>query len=288
MLQVARLAPKLLGESSDLVVHFLHSQMNEDGGFKDRAGQSDLYYTMFGMESLIAMCADVPTHTIALYLHRFGSGDGLSLVHLTCLARSWADMPPDLRETFPREPIIRRIESYRSGDGGYNASAGSPYGTVYGCFLALGAYQDLGMEMPNPMKLLDCLEHLRTDDGGYANQSDMSVGLTPVTAAAVMLLRHLDQPLQPPLAEWLLSRCYADGGFFATPFAPIPDLLSTATALHALAGMKVDFERIKEPCMDFIDSLWTNRGGFYGNWRDESLDCEYTYYALLALGHLSL
>ena len=40
--------------------------------------------------------------------------------------------------------------------------------------------------------------------------------------------------------------------------------------------------------LDFIDTLWTNRGGFYGNWTDDVLDCEYTYYGLLALGHLSL
>ena len=33
---------------------------------------------------------------------------------------------------------------------------------------------------------------------------------------------------------------------------------------------------------------WTNAGGFYGSWADNTLDCEYTYYGLLALGHLSL
>ena len=31
-----------------------------------------------------------------------------------------------------------------------------------------------------------------------------------------------------------------------------------------------------------------NRGAFYGTWADEQPDCEYTYYGLLALGHLSL
>ena len=72
------------------------------------------------------------------------------------------------------------------------------------------------------------------------------------------------------------------------PGAPIPDLLSTATALHALVGMKASLEPIKEPCLDFVDSLWTSAGGFYGNWADDALDCEYTYYGLLALGHLSL
>lgn len=89
-------------------------------------------------------------------------------------------------------------------------------------------------------------------------------------------------------AEWLLSRCRPEGGFFALPEAPMPDLLSTATALHALAGMQVPLENLKEPCLDFIDTLWTNRGGFYGHCADDVVDCEYTYYALLALGHLSL
>jgi len=45
---------------------------------------------------------------------------------------------------------------------------------------------------------------------------------------------------------------------------------------------------IREPCLDFIDSLWVNRGGFYGTWDDDALDTEYTYYGLLALGHLAV
>ena len=72
------------------------------------------------------------------------------------------------------------------------------------------------------------------------------------------------------------------------PAAPIPDLLSTATALQALSGMKISIAGIQEACLDFVDSLWTNRGAFYGNWMDDTVDCEYTYYGLLALGHLSL
>ena len=44
---------------------------------------------------------------------------------------------------------------------------------------------------------------------------------------------------------------------------------------------------LRDPCLDFVDSLWTNRGGFFGTWADDTVDCEYTFYALLALGHLS-
>ncbi len=55
MLQAARLAPKLLGESAGLVRDFLLRQQNADGGFKDRAGKSDLYYTAFGLAGLAAL-----------------------------------------------------------------------------------------------------------------------------------------------------------------------------------------------------------------------------------------
>ena len=42
-----------------------------------------------------------------------------------------------------------------------------------------------------------------------------------------------------------------------------------------------------KPCLDFLDSLWTNQGSFYGHWADHHLDAEYTFYGLLALGHLA-
>jgi hypothetical protein len=42
MLQIARLSPKLLGESTPLVESFLRSQLHPSGGFMDRAGEPDL------------------------------------------------------------------------------------------------------------------------------------------------------------------------------------------------------------------------------------------------------
>jgi prenyltransferase beta subunit len=288
MLQVARLAPKLLGESAELVAGFLRGRLNPDGGFQDRAGNSDLYYTVFGLEGLIALRADLPAQQVRGYLHTFGDGANLDFVHLGCLARCWAALPAETRSEAPADAILRRIESHRSRDGGYAAEPGAADGTIYGCFLALGAYQDCGRDLPNPAGLLHCLHRLRAEDGGYANQQDVPLGLTPATAAAVTLLRQLGEPIPPELADWLLARCRPEGGFFATPIAPLPDLLSTATALHALSGMHADIEAIREPCLDFIDTLWTNKGGFHGNWADDDLDCEYTYYGLLALGHLSV
>jgi hypothetical protein len=288
MLQVARLAPKMLGDASDRVVDFLRGQINPDGGFKDRAGNSDLYYTVFGIEALAAMRAELPIASLVPYLHTFGNGESLDFVHLACLARGWAGVPGELCDDATRQSLLERIKTHRSADGGYEANPGSKFGTLYGCFLACGAYEDLGMEMPRPQGVIDCVEHLRAKDGGYANQRDLPMGLTPSTAAAITLLRQFGAPIPPEVGDWLLSRCRPEGGFFATPQAPLPDLLSTATALHALSGMHVDFSKVKEPCLDFLDTLWNSSGAFYGTWEDDALDCEYTYYGLLALGHLSL
>lgn len=74
----------------------------------------------------------------------------------------------------------------------------------------------------------------------------------------------------------------------ASPLTPMPDILTTAVTLHALDGLQADWHSVKEDCLDFIDTLWDNRGGFYGHWADDALDAEYSYYGLLALGHLSL
>ena len=290
MLQVARLAPKLLGESAELVRHFLLSQQNEDGGFRDRSGKSDLYYTVFGLDGLLALQAEIPGAQVAAYLRSFGEGEGLDFVHLCCLARAWAALSNQARPESgpPTAELVRRIESFRSRDGGYHSVRGSESGTAYAAFLAVGAYQDLKAPWRDPMRIVQSLKFLETNDGAWANERSVKVGSTNATAAAVTTLRNLNVPVNQSAGDWLLARCHPDGGFLAAPGAPIPDLLSTATALHALSGLQVPFTRIKEQCLDFIDTLWTNEGAFHGQWADDHVDCEYTYYGLLALGHLSL
>ncbi len=290
MLQVARLAPKLLGESAELVRHFLQRQQNDDGGFRDRGGKSDLYYTVFGLDGLLALQAELPGDHTAAYLKSFGAGEGLDFVHLCCLARAWAAISTPARPESAPPPaaILKRIEAFRTIDGGYHSVRGREFGTAYAAFLAVGAYQDLKAELGDPMRLAQSLKFLETNDGAWANERNAKAGSTNATAAAITTLRNLNVPVNQSAGDWLLARCHPEGGFLAAPGAPIPDLLSTATALHALAGLQVSFDGVKEQCLDFIDTLWTNEGAFHGQWADDHVDCEYTYYGLLALGHLSL
>ena len=291
MLQVARLAPKLLGDSTALVRDFILRQQNGDGGFKDRSGQSDLYYSVFGLDGLLALQAELLAGRVAEYLEGFGGGDGLDFVHLCCLARCWAALSgrgPGLLPEDRRQEILIRVERFRTKDGGYHPLADGASGTAYAGFLAMSVYQDLQGVLPEPLRLVQCLKLLETPDGAWANERGVPIGATNATAAAVTLLRHLAMPVHAGVGEWLMARRHGQGGFLAVPGAPIPDLLSTATALHALAGLQRELGEAQEACLDFVDTLWTNDGAFHGHWGDDHLDCEYTYYGLLALGHLSL
>ena len=308
MLQVARLAHRVLGDSASSVRDFFLRQQSDDGGFIDRNGRSDLYYTVFGLEGLIALNIPVmespgskkaienSTSRAREYVLSFAEPGKLDFVHLCCLARAWAAVT-NLRATqsiLPaRDELLQRIASYRSVDGGFNPVIGSSSGTAYGAFLGLGAYQDLQVQIPEPGKLSRSLQSLEAADGGWTNerpnQSVLNVrGATNAAAAAIAILRNLGAQIPAGTGEWLLSQAHPQGGFLAVPNAPMPDLLSTATALHSLSALQVPFKPIQETCLDFIDSLWTNEGGFHGHWGDDHLDCEYTYYGLLALGHLSL
>ena len=285
MLQVARLAPKVLEDSAELVQAFYRSQQNPDGGFKDRSGRSDLYYTVFGLEGLLALQADFERERVRAYLENFGAGENLDFIHLCCLARCWAALN---EVPVVANDLATRIENFRTTDGGYAVTSGAKNGTAYACFLAGAAYQDLRSQIPEPLKLVQCLKFLETPDGAWANERGVIAGSTNPTAATVNLLSNLRMPINPAVAQWLKAREHSEGGFTASPLTRMPDLLSTATTLHALAAMEEPLGPIKERCLDFVDSLWTNEGGFYGHWGDTTIDGEYTYYGLLALGHLSL
>ncbi|HEY5914963.1 MAG TPA: prenyltransferase/squalene oxidase repeat-containing protein [Verrucomicrobiae bacterium] len=325
MLNAARLAPKVLGESTGLVRRFFLDQQHPDGGFKNRANRSDLYYLQFGLAGLAAVSELDPTGEIKTrpredfvdrvtrYLTAFGDGADLDFVHLCCLARSWAALQglvPNSVSLPALKPILGRLELHRTPDAGYNPQRGSVSGTAYGAFLALGAYQDLAACIPRPGGLASSLAALQTGDGAYTNSREPQTptvssfadhfsepgpepngrsrfaGTTNATAAAVVVLDQLGAPVHDREREWLLARLHPGGGFLASPESPVPDLLSTATALHTLATLGIRKDTISERCLDFIDSLWTNVGGFYGHWGDQAVDCEYTFYGLLALGSL--
>ena len=302
MLRAARRATKLLADPAATARYFASRQLDH-GGFADRAGKSDLYYSVFGLLGMRALGDDAPAppgeavrwaaraDKAAAYLRSFAAGDGLDMLHLACLARCWASLPRDSAEAPPaglRRGVLERLGRCRTDDGGWALRPGEPFGSAYGCFVALGALQDVGAAPTDAERasVARCLAGLRLPNGSYANGRNLPVGSAPATAAAATVLCHLGLPVPEGTAGWLAAQHRAGGGFAAIPLAPQPDLLSTATAVHALRLMGADLEAIAEPCLRFVQSLHRG-GGFAGHTGDPTADCEYTFYALLALGDLA-
>ena len=289
MLRAAAKAQSLRPDVARRAARFIRSKALPDGGFAGRAPASDLYYTAFAMQTLAALGQQAPAASAA-YLGAFGAGGSLDFVHLACLARCWSVWQDGAPAPDVRQAMLAHLESFRSSDGGYHLAPGAPAGTAYGAFLALGAYQDLQSPLPDPAGLARSVESLRTGDGGYANQHDLPFGSTAATAAAVAVLRELGRPADRATADWLLARrSPAAAGF--VPFAfegATPDLLSTATALHALASAGAALgDEPRLACREFVLALEGPGGGFRGQADETDADCEYTFYGLLALGHLA-
>jgi len=282
MLQVARLAPNVLGaDGVALVERFVRAHQADEGGFLDRDGKSDLYYSVFALDALTALQAELPSKTS---FFDSAQPEELDFVHLCSLLRVLAALGRPARG-------MECLEKFRTADGGYNETPGAESASAYGSLLGYAAYADHGVVPPDSEKMLEALAELRNEDGGYANDRIISISAGPSTAAAVTLLRKFGERPPDGAGDFLLSCWHPAGGFRAFPGAPMPDLLSTAVTLHALDGIQVDFSKLQEPLLDFVDSLWVVQeqgGGFFGTWDDDQADLEYTYYGLLALGHLAL
>jgi len=283
MLTAARRSATLLGESAGLVVSFIADRLAPDGGFRGRSDEGDLYYSVFALGALVALQAAIPAERLVPWIESLGDGASLDLVHLACLARCRAVL--SVHDARIDKAILDRIESHRSRDGGYAESPDAASATAYGCFLAAGAYQDLGASVPDPQSVAGSLAPLRRPEGGYGNSPEMPGASVPSTAAVIILQRHLGRRGDESAAAWLKGQFRPYGGVGAWPGAPASDLLSTAVALYALRTAGVELDDIREACLDFVDSLWS-RGGFHGCGADLTPDCEYTFYGLLALGSL--
>jgi hypothetical protein len=184
------------------------------------------------------------------------------------------------------ETLLARLAPYAAPDGGYNTVAGAPFSSVTALFLAWLAYQDLGVRFPDPTGVVLALSGLRSADGAYGNLPQMAAGTTLATAGALLLEEWLGQPVGLDTAQWLLDRYVEEGGFLASPGAPRPDLLSTATAVYALHTLHLDLSQITPSCRAFVAALQRPDGGYGGHRMDDIADSEYTFYALLTLGCL--
>ncbi len=281
---------KRLGPDYKAIQVFLLTRLQPDGGFSGRGPASDLYYTSFGLDLLTALAHPFRLPRVHDFVARFGTGEGLDFMHLISLARCWARLPSESDGSAPPPlrgaALLDRLAAYTCPDGAYNTVAGAPIGSATANYLVATVCQDLGMAIPTGANLVQSLTSLRSADGAYANLPGLAAGTTLATAAALTLQHAFAQPLDWPAAQWLLDRFTEDGGCLSTPGAPIPDLLSTATAVLAFHMLGLDTSEIAPACLAFVDSLKQRDGGYSGHRLDATADCEYTFYALMTMGCL--
>lgn len=301
---------ELTPEAVRHVAEYILSQADPAGGFRNRAGRPDLYYTVFGLSALIALGARLPLADVRrqrAFLAAAAHRRDLDFVHQVCLQRAARLLPavamPDwcragaesARRWFARRPPgvsrIAALEPWRTASGGYShRTPPGAHSSVYAGFLAWQAHEDAGLWLQVTDEaglVLAAIEGHRREDGAYMNEPGDAAGTTTATAAALVLLAQCGSPVRHATLTWLLTQAAPNGGFCAGPGTPLADMLSTATAMFAMrhAGVAISAER-QAQTRRFVTDLWTPAGGFSGTVADEQPDVEYTFYALLALGCL--
>lgn len=275
-------ATRFLGPAAADVLDFIRAQQLPGGGYPDRGGQPDIYYTQFALQSLVALDAHqpLPAPFVEQTLHDLAQ---LDLVHSASLAIAAALTTP---ATAPqRQALLHHIESFRAADGAWATLPGADFGSPYGTFLAMQGLEALGHPTPS----LPDFTGFACSHGGYVNQpgSPETSATVTATAAAVACLWTAHREIPSATAPWLTDLFAPHiGGFRVAPNIAVPDLLSTAVALFALDLIGADLTPFREPTLSLIESLWDDSGGFCGHPVDPKPDLEYTWYALLALGCL--
>jgi hypothetical protein len=286
MLETGRAALRVLDpDSARHIAEGIEAFRASDGGFRGRAESSDLYYTAFALQALAMLGAPLQTSRVEAYLHAFGDGRELDLVHFCSLVRTWAVISAGRPPASWAAAASGILRGFRAAGGGYARWPGGQPG-LYSVFLAAMAGSDLGTDDVVGWRDVTFLKTLVQADGSCADEPG-ATPTTPVTAAALTMRVLARGGTDKALVRWLLAQQTASGGFRAGARVPHPDLLSTATALFALRLAGADLQGGRERAAAFVESLWDAGGCFRGHPAEPAPDCEYTFYGLLALGCLA-
>jgi prenyltransferase beta subunit len=242
---------------------FLIKQQTPSGGFADRGGKCDLYYTLFGYFVAEAIGLQEVIPSLKKYIRNIVLSDDLKGVHLNCAIILYVklfgvkSLPIDLQKKLASE--IKQNE---------------PQHVFYSLFLDLltSFYTDEYFHLYQLQKALT------------KNRSTSELPC-PVTSAFLIIQASFGKQTDELISS--LHQFYRnDGSYAAVKLAQKGDLLSTGVALYALKFVNEDLRIIKPDCLNYIDSLYTD-GGFCATVLDPGPDVEYTFYGLLALGALA-
>lgn len=263
--------------------HFLTDRKSVGEAFVNKGGEPDIYYTSFGWALAYVLGLSLDREVMRHYLESLDQAS-MDLVHYAAyrrceLTQRFFNVPEWLAGHMPiignwANPVS--VHPFNVVD--YpNQDPDSPYSR----FIYRGCLEDCGQEVDQ--RTLNCFAAYRVANGGFSNRRGDLVASVNATAAALMVIGQEDGYCKNDDLDYLLHVQDPSGGFRADVTAPVPDLLSTATALFALRCYGVS--PLVSP-RDFIEAHWLDNGGFGATLWDEEGDVEYLFYGLLALGSL--
>ncbi len=280
MIQTASYSTEQLEpDAREDITSFILNCMNPDGGFQGRSEESDLYYTCFALMSLHALGKTMPEDTTDWLISQ-AAKPPTDRVHLASLI-----LCLEITGQAQKANLLRKKLQPSCADILHCKISGSKNTeNLYSIFLSMLCMKPPEDTVPNAQRLTRELETFQVRNKTYANEPGSSQCSTPATAAALAILFALNITPDPRTINHLITMHEKTGGFRAAELTPLPDLLSTATALFSISLHQSIPQAIKKPCLTFIQDCWLKNGGFCGSLVDDMPDCEYTFYGLLAPG----
>jgi geranylgeranyl transferase type-2 subunit beta len=246
---------------------FLAAAQQADGGFPNRGGRSDLYYSGFALRGLALLgalsepIARAAGAFLVQHVTRKGTvpfssnenwdspplagplsgADFFSLITGRLLVTLAAGVDPLAAADWDlRQAVADFFEPLRRTDGGY-AKTSRGTSSTYQTFLAVLSGQLAGLPPEEPAAILRFLRSRQREDGGFVELDGVRSSGTNPTAAAVEVLSMLaavDRPTGAAAAAFLRGMQTAEGGLRANARIATADLLSTFTGLVALEDLE--------------------------------------------------
>ena len=266
-------------ESLERITHFVKSQKTEEDIFINKNNTPDLYYTMFGWLLSYVLGIHTDDKKTSAYINQQKTTD-LDFIHYAafircrllqkCLSKRFFALGLGRLFPVPVRPLYT-FSRFPHDD------VESPYSR----FVWLSMIEDANQKIRNKTELKTTLMKYHVPEGGFSNDKENQSATTNATVAALSILGQLYGYTVNKDVLYLKALQQESGGFSVAPHSPIPDLLSTATALFSLHCYQV---KPKISPRDFIEAHWLDSGGFSATLLEDTSDVEYTFYALLALG----
>ena len=244
------------------IITFIRSQQNQNGAFNDRAGNPDLYYSLFGLWLSMATAQK----DLLAKLHTFSSDIDLSgkgPVEQLALALIKAELGPESN----KQSVFSLLKMlYQQGK---NISLSYRF-FLFALLVDAVGKNKVFYYLPARIYLLF-----------YQPKPDFPCSLVAAfTYARKMMSLSVQKSVKLIMKYYVQS-----GGFKAFDTTTSGDMLSTAVALFVLKEIEADLRLIRPATLDFVQNNYFN-GAFLSGDGDETLDLEYTFYGLLALGSL--